>query len=73
MDQWQLEMLAKVLKKAEVKVVTDGLPAETINRLFVESAESVEIAVAQALEKHGPQATVAVIPRGPYVMPELAS
>lgn len=73
MDQWQLEMLAKVLKKAEVKVVTDGLPAETINRLFVESAESVEIAVAQALEKHGHQATVAVIPRGPYVMPELAS
>ena len=73
MDQWQLEMLAKVLKKAEVKVVTDGLPAETINRLFVESAESVEIAVAQALEKHGPQATIAVIPRGPYVMPELAS
>ena len=34
MDQWQLEMLAKVLKKAEVKVVTDGLPAETINRLL---------------------------------------
>ena len=68
MDQWQLEMLAKVLKRLKSRVVTDGLPAETINRLFVESAESVEIAVAQALEKHGPQATVAVIPRGPYVM-----
>ena len=35
MDQWQLEMLAKVLRKAEVKVVTDGLSAETINKLYV--------------------------------------
>ena len=38
MDQWQLEELAKVRRKAKVKVVSDGLPAETHRRLFVESA-----------------------------------
>jgi nickel-dependent lactate racemase len=71
MDQWQLEELAKVRRHAKVKVVTDGLPAETLSRLFVEPAESVEAAVADALAEHGPQATIAVIPEGPYVMAEL--
>ncbi len=72
MDQWQLEELAKVRRKARVKVVTDGLPPETVNRLFVESAPSVEAAVAECLAAYGPDATIAVIPKGPYVIAELA-
>jgi len=72
MDQWQLEELAKVRRKAKVKFVTDGLPAETINGLFVESAKSVETAVAEALSEHGPNARVAVVPKGPYVLPVVA-
>jgi len=71
-DQWQLEELAKVRRHAKVKVVTDGLPAETLRRLFVEPAESVEGAVAEALAEYGPGATIAVIPKGPYVIAELA-
>ena len=67
MDQWQLEELAKVRRKAKVKIVSDGLPAETINQLFVESAPSIEQAVADSLAEYGPQATLAVIPKGPYV------
>ena len=42
MDQWQLEELAKVRRKAKVKIVSDGLPAETLDGLFVEPAASVE-------------------------------
>lgn len=72
MDQWQLEELAKVRRKANVKLVSDGLPASTINRLFVESAESVEMAVAECLEQYGPDAKIAVIPKGPYVLAEVA-
>lgn len=68
MDQWQLEELAKVRRKARVKVVTDGLSAETLARLFVEPAESVESAVAEALCEYGPRARIAVIPKGPYVL-----
>ncbi|MFH1266263.1 MAG: nickel-dependent lactate racemase [Planctomycetota bacterium] len=71
MDQWQLEELAKVRRKATVKVVTDGLPPETLERLFVQSAPSVEAAVAASLQAHGPNATLAVIPKGPYVIAEL--
>ncbi len=71
LDQWQLEELAKVRRKAKVKVVSDGLPAETIDGLFVESAPSVEQAVAASLAEYGPRATIAVIPKGPYVLAQV--
>lgn len=72
MDQWQLEELAKVCRKAKVKIVSDGLPAETLNKLFVEAAASVEQAVADSLAEYGPQAKMAVIPKGPYVLAQIA-
>jgi nickel-dependent lactate racemase len=73
MDQWQLEELAKVRRKAKVKMVSHGLNAETINSLFVESAESIEQALADSLAEYGPDARIAVIPKGPYVLAQLAS
>lgn len=71
MDQWQLEELAKVRRKAKVKVVSDGLPAETLNKLFVEAAPSVEQAVADSLAEYGETAQIAVIPKGPYVLAQV--
>jgi len=68
MDQWQVEELAKVRRKARVVVVSDGLPADVLERLYVESAPSVEAAVASALAEYGPNATLAAIPKGPYVI-----
>ncbi len=73
MDQWQLEELAKVRRKAKVKLISDGLPAETINRLFVESAATVEEAVSDSLAEYGEDARIAVIPKGPYVLAQLDS
>jgi lactate racemase len=73
LDQWQLEELAKVRRKCKVKVVSDGLPAATIDRLFVESAPSVEAAVADSLAEYGPEAKIAVIPKGPYVLPQVGA
>jgi nickel-dependent lactate racemase len=72
MDQWQLEELAKVVERCKVKVVSHGLPAETLRRCYVEAAPSVERAVADSLAEYGPAARVAVIPKGPYVLPYVA-
>jgi nickel-dependent lactate racemase len=72
MDQWQLEELAKVRRKAKVKVVSDGLSPSEIDRLFVEGAPSVEQAVADSLAEYGARATLAVIPKGPYVLAQVA-
>jgi len=71
MDQWQLEELAKVRRKARVKMVSDGLSPEVINGLFVESAPSVEKALADSLAEYGDSATVAVVPKGPYVLAQV--
>jgi len=71
MDQWQLEELAKVRRKVRVKMVSDGLSPEVLADCFVETAASVEIAVAESLAEYGPDAQVAIIPKGPYVLPTL--
>jgi hypothetical protein len=73
MDEWQLVMLAKVLERCRVKVVSHGLPAEALRRCRVEPAETVERAVADCLAEYGPGARVAVIPKGPYVLPYVAA
>lgn len=72
MDQWQLEEFCKVAEKAKIKIVSQGLPPETLRKFHVEPAASVETALAESLAEYGPQARVAVIPKGPYVLPYLA-
>ena len=66
-DQWQLQEMHKVCRHATVYSVS-SLPPEVQRESFVEPAESVEAAVAQALAVHGPDASIAVIPEGPYVL-----
>jgi nickel-dependent lactate racemase len=70
-DQWQLEEFVRAYRKARIRVVTDGLSPEVLRRLYVEPAESVEAAVADAIAQYGARATIAVIPKGPYVMAEV--
>jgi len=72
MDEWQLLMLSKVLDRCKVKVVTHGLSPEVLRACKVEPAPSVEQAVAESIRQYGPEARVAVVPKGPYVLPCLA-
>ena len=72
MDQWQLEEMAKVKRKARIVVVTGGLTREELKDLFVEWAPSVEAAVAEALSHYGSQASITVLPKGPYLIAEVS-
>ncbi len=72
LDQWQVEELAKVRRKVKVKVVSDGLSASVLENCFVETSSTVELALAASLAEYGPDAMVAVIPKGPYVLPLVA-
>src|SRR5438477_6478145 len=56
MDQWQLEEFAKVVERCRVKVITDGLPPETLRRCHVEPAARAQRAVADCLAEYGPPA-----------------
>jgi len=70
-NQWQLEELAKALRKGKVKVVSDGLLPEEFQRYYVSHVPSIEQAVDEALAEYGESATIAVLPDGPYVLAEL--
>ena len=70
-DQWEVEELIKALKKANIHLYTDGLSASDITSYLVNPISSVESGIADALAHHGPDAAIAVVPKGPYVMPQL--
>jgi nickel-dependent lactate racemase len=67
-EQWQLQELAKVLQQGKVKVITSGVPAETLQKFFVVPCASVEEAVAEAMKEYGANASIAVIPQGRSVL-----
>ena len=67
-DQWQLEECAKAARRADVVLVSGGIPEDHRNSLFVRTADSVEAAIREGFARYGPDATVAVIPKGPYTL-----
>lgn len=71
-DQWQIHELLKAVSKAEVLMFSEGIPSEALSRLFVTPISSVEEGIRQAIEKHGFRARIAVMPKGPYVIPVVA-
>ena len=68
-DQWQLEELAKVARKASVYCYSDGIPYELLGKLFVHPLTSPEEGIRLALQKHGKNAQIVAIPEGPYILP----
>ena len=70
-DQWEIEELVKALKKGRIYLYTDGLSEDDARDCLVEPVPSVEAGIDRALSRHGPGATIAVVPRGPYVIPRI--
>ena len=67
-DQWMVQHLCQVRRKADVILVSGGIPAAAAPGLLVSSAPTVEDALARCLQRYGAQAHVAVMPQGPYVL-----
>lgn len=67
-DQWMVQHLCQVSRKAEVVLVTNGLPAETVRELWVQPATSIEAALAACSRRYGANPHIAVLPQGPYVL-----
>ncbi len=72
-DTWQFHVVEKVMRDCEVLNVSSGLTADEKQRCFIPAADSVEEAVRSALARYGPEASIAVLPDGPYVLSCLAS
>ncbi len=70
-DQWQLEECAKAARHAEVVLVSPGLARKHGSDLFIKTVDTVQGALQLGWERLGPDASVAVIPKGPYTLVEV--
>jgi lactate racemase len=70
-DQWQLEKLALVTRKAQLLFHVPGLPADYYPALWGTAYESAGAAIAALTGSLVPGSSVAVIPEGPYVLAKL--
>lgn len=70
-DQWQIELFARAVRGRTISMVCSGIPDGRLRRLFVDPQPSVEAAQERAFKRHGSSATIAAIPKGPYVLPAL--
>lgn len=70
-DQWQLEELAKVARKADIYFYTDGIPYHQRVKLFVHPLKTAQEGIEEILIRYGTDAQIAAIPEGPYVLAQL--
>ncbi len=68
-DQWMLQHLCQVRRKAEVIVVSHGLAALGAVHLLADTAPTVDAALERCRRRYGTRPHVAVLPEGPYVLP----
>jgi len=69
-DQWEIQVLARVLMKAEIFIVS-SLKENEIGNIGLNYARNVEEAINLSLKKYGPNAKILFLPNGPQVLPLL--
>lgn len=72
-DQWQLEKLALVTRKAEVLFYTPGLSSEFHSSLWGRPAASIQEAIDALTAGLPAGASIALMPEGPYVLAKVAA
>jgi len=66
--QWQNQMLARVQLAQEIYLISE-LQDCVVEDFMIKPADSVETALAEAMEKFGKNAHVAILPEGPATLP----
>ncbi|TFF87117.1 MAG: nickel-dependent lactate racemase, partial [Promethearchaeota archaeon] len=69
-DQWEIQILTRILMKADIYVVS-RLNENEIGNIGLKHASSIEEAIEQGLKKFGADAKILILPNGPSVLPLL--
>jgi len=67
-DQWIAQEIYGIVSRKHVMIRTHGIDDDDVRRYLLEPVTSVEEGVAKCLDQYGPDAKIAVIPEGPYVI-----
>jgi nickel-dependent lactate racemase len=68
-DQWQAQIQAQILIKAEVMMKASGIGHAQLRAAHLQPVDDVADAVARALRRAGAGATLCVLPQGPRTIP----
>jgi nickel-dependent lactate racemase len=68
-DQWEAQVLARVLSRCKVICVTSGVEADMVRSMHMTPAESVDEALSLAVEMVGRDPEITVILGGPSIIP----
>jgi lactate racemase len=68
-DQWEAQILARVLNGARVAVHADGLTSDELSRASLSAADDIGETVADELRSKGAGATCCALPAGPETIP----
>ncbi|MBC8016166.1 MAG: nickel-dependent lactate racemase [Sporomusaceae bacterium] len=67
-DQWQVQSLAMIRMKAECYLYSLA-DKQTVTDCMIHPVDNVETTLKQLMNKYGPNATIAILPLGPLVIP----
>jgi len=69
-DQWEIQILARVLMKAEI-IIVSRLKEHEIGNIGLKYAINVEEALNVSIKKHGANTRILILPNGPQILPLL--
>ncbi|MBS7648755.1 MAG: nickel-dependent lactate racemase [Candidatus Bathyarchaeia archaeon] len=70
-DQWEAQILARILKNASVILVTKNIKHSVIEEMHMIPASNPEEAIEEAYRISGKNSKIIAIPEGPYVIPKI--
>ncbi len=73
LDQWQVQVQAKIQTKARVFLKNGFLSEEQVRAAMLEPTQDIAATVERLKAEYGPDTTICVLPQGPQTIPYLAA
>lgn len=70
-DQWEAQKLAMIQTRADCYLYS-SLDEETVHDCMLQPIKDIKETLEQLIEKYGPDASIAILPFGPLVVPYIA-
>jgi lactate racemase len=68
LDRWQVQVLGRVLGRAEVWLYSSGLTGDEVRGAHLRPVDSLDAAIEEALKQMGSGARCCVLPQGPFTV-----
>ncbi|MFS0897345.1 nickel-dependent lactate racemase [Mycolicibacterium litorale] len=72
LDQWQIQVQARIHTSADVLVHSDYLSDDELRSAHISPCSDVSVAIERALHDAGPDSRVCLLPEGPQTIPYVA-